>query len=149
VEKVREKILEIIKKEENLAHEKFSITFLKNIDKINKTETKELLSTLFGQGSNSSKWKYKKQSRNPNGSIEEIDAIPNLSKFVFVASSSDSDPKNLEDLHKSFRTIEVPLSNNQLIIFALSGGLEIIIFFFLVRSKRKSQHEKLQQFDEE
>jgi hypothetical protein len=145
VEEVKEKIKEIIKKEEEKSdHEKFSIALLKNINKIEKTEVKELLSTLFGKGANASSWEYKKKIPNPDGTIEEEDSIPNLSKFVFIASSSNS---NSEELRKNLRTVEAPLSKNKLIIFILSGGLEIVIFFFLIRSKRKSQNEKLQQLD--
>jgi hypothetical protein len=148
VEEVKEKILEIIKKEEELWYEKFSVAFFKNINKIAKTEVKELLLTLFGQGLNANSWEYKKINLKRDRTIEEIDAIPNLSKFVFIASSSNSNSEVLEELRKNLRTVEAPLSKNKLIIFTLSGGLEIVIFFFLIRNKRKSQNEKLQQLDQ-
>jgi hypothetical protein len=139
-EEIKEKLLEIIKKEE---YEKFSIAFLKNVNKISKQEVKELLLKLLGQGADASFWKYNRI--NSRGNEEEV--IPNLSKFVFIASISNSDSKNLEELQKNFRTVEMPWSKNQLVIFSLSGGVEVIIFFFLTRNKRKSQHEKLQQLD--
>lgn len=141
-EEVKEKILEIIKKE-NLEHTKFSIAFLKNINKIVRTDVKELLSTLLGKEANADSWKYKSEV---SQGVEEY-VTPNLSKFVFVASSSNLDSKELENLNKNFQIVKAPLSENQLIIFTLSGGLEIVIFFFIIRSKRKSQHEKLQQLD--
>lgn len=141
-EEIREKILEIIKKEER-EKQKFSVAFLKNINKISEKEVKELLLSLLGQGANASSWKYKVNDYQGN----ERETTPNLSKFVFIASISNSDSKNLEELQKNFRIVEVPLSKNQLVIFILSGGVEVIIFFFLTRNKRKSQYEKLQQLD--
>jgi ABC-type molybdate transport system substrate-binding protein len=138
VEEIQEKLLEIIKKEQQEKRE-FSIAFLKNIDKISsKQEAKELLLSLLGQEANASLWKY---------TIDGQEKIPNLAKFVFIASISNSDSKNLEELQKNFRTVEVPLSKNQLVIFSLLGGVEVIIFFFLIRNKRKSHHEKLQELD--
>lgn len=141
-EEVKEKISEIIRKED-LKNKEFSIVFLKNINKISKQGVKELLSSLFGKEADASSWKYNTET--PEGNGEEI--TPNLSNFVFVASSSNSDSKELNDLHKNFRVVEVPLSRNQLLIFILSGGIEIIIFFFLTKNVKKFQHEKLQQLD--
>lgn len=141
-EEIREKLLEIIKKEEQ-KEGKFSIAFLKNLNNIiSKQEVKELLLKLFGQGADASFWKY---TINSQGNEQE--KTPNLSKFVFIANISNSDAKNLEGLQKNFRVVEVPLSKYQLVIFILSGGVEVIIFFFLIRNKRKSQDEKLQQFE--
>ena len=140
-EEIRQKLLEIIKKEEQAKGE-FSIAFLKNINNISKQEVKELLLNLFGQGVDASSWKYKIDSQG-----NEQERTPNLSKFVFIANISNSDAKNLEELEKNFRVVEVPLSKYQLVIFILSGGVEVIIFFLLIRNKRKSQDEKLQQLD--
>jgi len=141
-EEVRKKILEIIVKEE-IKNRNFSVIFLKNINKIFKTKVNELLLTLFGPRANANLWKFKMKFR--EGS--EMDWTPNLSKFLFIASSSKSDYKNSEELNKNFRTVEVPFSKNQPAILSFLFGLEVIIFFFLIRSKRKSQYEKLQQLD--
>src|SRR4051812_22102821 len=122
-EEVREKILEIIKKEDS-DYEESSVCFLKNINKIAKTEVKELLSTLLGKESNANSWIYKKKNQQQDGTIEEIDAIPYLSKFVFITSSnSNSNSEELKDLRKNFRIVEEPLSENKLTVFILSGGL--------------------------
>ncbi|CAI2179029.1 20466_t:CDS:2 [Funneliformis geosporum] len=121
----------------------FSIAFLKNINKkISEQEVKEMLLSLLGQEANADLWKY---TINFQGNEQE--KPPNLSQFVFIASIPNSDSKNLEELKKNFRVVEVPLSKHQLTVFILSGGVEVIIFFFLIRNKRKSQHEKLQQLD--
>jgi len=135
-EEIKEKLLEIIKKEEEEWKNEFSIAFLKNINK--KQEVKELLLSLIGQEANADLWKY---------TINNVQGNPNLSKFVFIASIPNSNFKNLEELEKNFRVVEVPLSKYQLMIFILSGGVEVIIFFLLIRKKRKSQHENLQQLD--
>ncbi|CAG8437490.1 6956_t:CDS:2 [Ambispora leptoticha] len=124
VEEVKAKILEIIKKEESAFYTKeFSVAFLKNINKVVKQGVKKLLSSLFGQEADADLWKYKERFRQQDGTIEEREVTPNLSNFVFIASSSNSNSEELEDLHKNFRTVEIPLSRNKLMIFALSGGL--------------------------
>ena len=146
-EKVREKILEIIEKEDQRKFlsffKKYSIILFKNIDKITNQESEKLLLSLFNSQSDASLWKYEKEES--NGRKNTI--IPVLSEFTFITTTSNANPKLSPKLQTKLNHIEPILNKYFWIIFFVSSGMETVIILLLIRNRKKSKNKSLKQFN--
>lgn len=147
--KIKEKILTIIKEEEEKyltddstsvqdllkISESFSIIWFKNIDQITNPELEKLLVKVFDPQTEENFWKYKKDNK---------EITPSLLNFVFVATTLDSDPKLSSELTDKLPPTKHFLKKYSLTIFLVTASLEVIIFILLIRLKKKSQSKVLE-----
>lgn len=144
-EKVKEKILEIIKKEEEYKplYERYSVILFKNVDKITNQELEKLLLSFFNPQSDASLWKYEREERDGRKNM----IIPVLSEFTFITTTSTANPKLSKELRTKLKHIEPILDKYFWIIFFVSSGMETVVILLLIRNRKKSKGKLLKRFN--
>jgi hypothetical protein len=154
-EKIKEKILEFIQKEDEkpswdfwmrIEYRGLPVILLKNIDKAKqKEDLEELVLSLFDP-QKFDLWKYKKEIE-VGQKKESLEIVPDLSKFIFLATASTANSQFPQKLQDKLNPVKPLLDKYFWIIFFFSFGIEIVIFYWLVKSRRKSKSKVLKHLE--
>jgi hypothetical protein len=116
----------------------YFLVWLKNIDKITSSELKSELLKIVDPDKNADLGEYEKEKKHGQEVVRTKKKI-DFSKFILVATTSSSSPQLSSELSKKMNHVELFFDKYFLIIFLVSGGLEIITFYFLTRAKKNQK----------
>lgn len=119
----------------------YFLVWLKNIDKITSSELKSELLKIVDPDKNVDLGEYEKEEKNGQEVVRTKKKI-DFSKFTLVATTSSSSPQLSSELRKKMNHMEHFFDKYFLIFFLVSGGLEIITFYFLTRAKKNQKVDK-------
>ena len=106
----------------------------KNIDKITNPALEKELSLVLDPTKNKNLRSYQKKLAE-----EEIEETIDLSKFLLVATTSTSSPKLSQALRAKLNHVRPLFDRYFWIIFLTSGGIEIITFLYIRRTKNQKK----------
>jgi hypothetical protein len=125
----------------------FPIVWFKNIDKITDENLKEKLAKVIDPNQNNNLGKYQVEMK-LEGKTEQVEKTIDLSQFALVATTSTTNPPSeLKTKLKHIKHIEPFLDKYFWFLFFSSMGVEVVIFFLLVRGKRKSENRTLNHLE--
>lgn len=146
---LKKKLQEICEQKQNWVSLKdgFSpIVWLKNIDKITNSELKNELLKIVDPDKKMDLGKYWKEIKEGN-ETKNIEKTIDLSQFILVATTSTSNPQLSKELQAKLKHVESFFDKYFWVLFFSSLGVEIVIFFLLIRARKKEKKKTLKQFD--
>ena len=146
-ESLKKKLKEICKQNgESLEEGHSPIVWLKNIDKTTNSELKKELLKIVDPNQKSNLGEYYEEIKE-EGKTKRIKMTIDLSQFTLVATTSTTNPQLSKELRAKLKPIEPFFDKYFWAIFCSSIGMEIIVFFLLIRSRKKSKNKSLKRFE--
>lgn len=134
-----QKSLEKIAQQDTWGH--FPIIWLKNVDKITDSKVKNKLLEIVDSEKNTNLGEfYQEEQIKKDGMIEKIKSEINLSRFTLVVTTSVNNPRTLpSELRAKLKHIELLWNKYCWWIFIFSLGIEIVVFYLLIKKSKKTQ----------